>query len=666
VIKVFSFALFLGFLTAVSLPASATPPPTHHDLKVELDPETGSITVFDAITVEGRKSLFLRYADWMTLGEITLDGKVTEGMRHADGIAVPLGSTARQTVAVRLSGTVPGREPGARGRDLPGAFAGSDGAFLSGYAGWFPYVGDKVISYRLEISVPAPFHAVSSGTLTEERQSADRNSAVFERDLSLEPPSIFAGPYEISARTVAGIDLRTYFPGHLSDFADRYLETAGRYLESYSAEIGAYPFEVFHIISSPLPVGLGYPNLTYIGEMIVPLPFMQGQSLAHEIVHNWWGNGVHVDYGSGNWAEGLTTYMADYGLARAKGADAAKEMRLGWLRDYAALPAERDQAVNRFISKRHQAAQVIGYNKAAQIFHMLEGEIGADAFSAGIRQFWSDYKFKVAGWADLQDAFETASGQDLDRFFGQWITQPGAPLLSVTDVSTKREDDVYITSLTVRQSAPAYKLRLPVDLETNAGTVRTYAGIDGAATVLRLETGERPTRIRIDPDFDLFRQLLPGESPPILRDVLLSGSVNIVVLDDDLPADAILKAVPRMVDRGTKVRLADEFRAGDGPAVVFGSRGSLTRFADKHGLQRVPPGPTDGNAAAWVDEADGGDTVLLISVDQLEGLQTINRALRHYSRQSFVVFAGGRAVERGIWPSGDSPLSVLLPGPETR
>ena len=42
---------------------------------------------------------------------------------------------------------------------------------------------------------------------------------------------------------------------------------------------------------------------------------MQERSLAHEVLHAWWGNAVAVDYERGNWSEALTTFMADYALA---------------------------------------------------------------------------------------------------------------------------------------------------------------------------------------------------------------------------------------------------------------------------------------------------------------------------------------------------------------
>ena len=49
-----------------------------------------------------------------------------------------------------------------------------------------------------------------------------------------------------------------------------------------------------------------------------PLPFILTSSYPHEILHNWWGNCVYVDYATGNWCEGLTAYLADH-LIRNRG-----------------------------------------------------------------------------------------------------------------------------------------------------------------------------------------------------------------------------------------------------------------------------------------------------------------------------------------------------------
>lgn len=80
------------------------------------------------------------------------------------------------------------------------------------------------------------------------------------------------------------------------------------------------------VVASPLPTGFGMPKLTYLGADVLRLPFIRKTSLGHEILHNWWRNGVYVDYTRGNWSEGLTTFMADYAYKEDESAAAASRL----------------------------------------------------------------------------------------------------------------------------------------------------------------------------------------------------------------------------------------------------------------------------------------------------------------------------------------------------
>ena len=93
--------------------------------------------------------------------------------------------------------------------------------------------------------------------------------------------------------------------------------------------------------------------------------------VGHEVLHNWWGNGVYPDYAQGNWSEGLTTFMADYAYKERESLEAAREMRRGWLRDFAALAPGQEQPLTTFTSRTHGATQIVGYNKAAMVFLMV-------------------------------------------------------------------------------------------------------------------------------------------------------------------------------------------------------------------------------------------------------------------------------------------------------
>jgi hypothetical protein len=186
-----------------------------------------------------------------------------------------------------------------------------------------------------------------------------------------------------------------------------------RYLRLYEDSIGPYPFEEFSVVSSPTPTGFGMPTLTYLGVDVLRLPFIRDTSLGHEVLHNWWGNGVRPDYGRGNWSEGLTTFMADYAYREQASAEAALEMRLAWLRDFAALGSAADRPLAAFTSRTHGAEQVVGYHKAAMVFLMLRDSIGTQAFDRALRAFWREHRGGVASWDDLRAAFEAASGRSL-------------------------------------------------------------------------------------------------------------------------------------------------------------------------------------------------------------------------------------------------------------
>jgi len=56
-----------------------------------------------------------------------------------------------------------------------------------------------------------------------------------------------------------------------------------------------------------------------LGPQVIRFPFILSSSYPHEILHNWWGNSVFVDYASGNWCEGLTAYMADHLIQEQRG-----------------------------------------------------------------------------------------------------------------------------------------------------------------------------------------------------------------------------------------------------------------------------------------------------------------------------------------------------------
>lgn len=622
----------------------------HHDLDVTLDPVARSVVVTDQVTVTADAPRTLVLSSGVTVSEASADGQPVpvEGREGALVLTLPEGAIK---AVIRYGASLAPFDPAE-----PGPAAGEEGVFLPAGGGWIPATPGEPPTWRLSVRVPAPYVPVATGALIEEAATGDGARAVFAEERTVEEPSLFAGPWAVTERWHGGIRLRTYLHPEQSALSADFLDDAAAAIDAYGDRIGPYPFAGFAVVSAPLPVGYGFPALTYIGRRVLPLPFVRGQSLRHEVLHSWWGNGVRVAPGSGNWSEGLTTAMADLATAEARGGGAARAMRLDWLRDYAALPAEREEPVDAFVAKRHDAGQIVGYGKAAYVFHMLRHEIGDAAFDAGVRGFWDRHRFQAAGWEDLERAFADAAGRDLSAFFDQWIRRTGAPALSLGAVDAAAK----ALTLTVRQSEPAYALTVPVAVETTAGSETHAVRLSGTEATATLSLSAPPVAVAVDPDFHLFRRLAPGEAPSILRDVTLAEDAQMVVADDG-EAGVIAAALAERVMDG-KARVVAAARADRArPLLVVGTGERVRRVAAVLGLPPVPEALAGrGTARVWMARTPAGAPVLTIAAVDADALGALLRPLPHYGRQSWLVFDGSAAVDRGVWPSAESPLQRAL------
>ncbi|MGF1641931.1 MAG: M1 family metallopeptidase [Rhodospirillales bacterium] len=649
-------------------PADQTRPVPHHVIALRLDPQAGHLDVVDRLTVTGPATVDLTLAPWLRIRSATVDGRPLA----PDASQMTVNDGEVREIARAYSGVPttpePARSSGAAG-GVPGdrPLIGPEGSYLPAGGGWLAATDRGAVTYRLTVSVPPGARAAATGDLVEEAATADGARATFAAARPSEPPSVFAGPFVVRERRRGGVRLRTYFHAELADLADDYLDRAGDHLERFAATIGPYPFADFAIVSSPLPVGLGFRNLTYIGRRVLPLPFMRDRSLAHEILHNWWGNGVYVD--GGNWSEGLTTYMADYALAAERGEDEARRMRLDWLRDFAALPPERDFPLTAFVARRHDAGQVVGYGKAAFVFHMLRTEIGASAFDDGIRLFWRRHAFATAGWPDLRRAFEEASGWNLGWFFDQWVRRPGAPDLRLIAARSEVEEGRHRVVLTLGQDDPGYALTVPVGVATERGSTRTAVRVSGPETEVAIDVDGAPSAVTVDPDHQVFRRLAAAELPPILRTVTLAPAATVVVATDD--ADEAARALAmRLLDRPPRFAAAAAAASAAAPLLVIGTRTAAGPVLEELGLGPIPDRLAgQGTAQVWAGRVpDDGRAFAVVVADDAAALGALLRPLPHYGRESYLAFDRTEVVVNGVWPAGDGGLhrAFVLPADDRR
>ncbi len=633
-------------------PASSFAEGAHpfHDAVVHLHPDRELLTVRDAITVQGAGEVAFRLHPHMEIESLTIDGSEAE-----PGETLDLGAEGEHVIRLSYRARLPlfPRDP-ARARRVDMA-AGPEGVFLSSGADWLARIGDGPFRYNIVAAALNPYVVVMPGRLSDEARGPIAYQARFETEHPTHDAPLMAGRWTVGERKLGDVLLRTYFDASIAELSQGYLDDVAGYIERYSKEIGPYPFSAFHVASGPLPVGIGYPGMTYVGTAVLRLPFIRKTSLPHEVLHAWWGNGVWVNYRKGNWSEGLTTYMADY--AMADGRDKKREKRLAWLRDFAALPKARDFAARRFTAKAHDASQVVGYGKVAFIFHMLRRELGEKLFAKGVKTLWRTGKFKSVSWTGVRKAFERGANRDLGWFFDQWVKRRGAPKLRLVRAARggKGYQGYHLVDLTLAQDRPAYSLSVPVAIRTEKGVERHRLPLSGTENRFRLAATAKPLEVAIDPDFHLFRRLDPAEAPPILRDVTLGANTAVVVLGADKPARALAQAIldgtPDFTDT-----VPD-----DGPLLVVGLEDKVGAFLKDNAL---PPTPSNlagkGTARVWTARFGDERALLAISARDAKSLAALRRPLPHYGRKSYLAFEGAKAIEKGVWASSGGPLRARL------
>jgi aminopeptidase N len=191
-------------------------------------------------------------------------------------------------------------------------------------------------------------------------------------------------------------------------------------IDFFEGLYGEYPFNSYG--SSVDNDSLGYALETQTR------PVYSGQAsentVAHELVHMWFGNAVSpqrwqdiwlnegwATYGSWQWREfrGLTTTQALFDVEMSRDASSP----------YWQLSIADPGPLNLF------AGQV--YNRGAATLHALRLKVGDPVFYEGARLWLERFHDSTGTSEDFEAVYEEVSGQDLTEFFNVWLREPVKP-----------------------------------------------------------------------------------------------------------------------------------------------------------------------------------------------------------------------------------------------
>lgn len=665
----------------------------HHQLHIVLRPQQHRLEVEDRVKLPSgspRMSYFFLHRD---LHPVSPDASIEEISGVSDGILQRYRVTlpaSRDSFILKYSGEIfhPPQQDVREARTFensPGIIA-PEGVVLSGASGWYPMMDvdqvQNMVSFNLDIAMPQDWHAVSQGKYVKRNRLKDDaiSQEGWEESQPQDEVFLVAAPFKTYQRNDHATEALVYLRNDDMALAQRYLDATDRYIELYRRMIGDYPYAKFALVENFWETGYGMPSFTLLGSQVIRLPFIVDTSYPHEILHNWWGNGVYVDYPSGNWSEGLTAYLADHLLQEQKGSGA--EYRRGMLQKYADfVSAGRDFPLAEFTSRHSAQSEAVGYGKALMVFHMLRRRMGDDKFLKALQEFYHEFKFKRAGFADLEKIFSQASGEDLGKFFEQWIQHAGAPQLSIDFAEAHRTENGYelVVSIGQTQAGLAYLLEVPL-IVTIAGQDEVYPTMirmEEKHAVLRVKLDSQPLRVDVDPEFDLFRRLDRTEIPPAFSQVF--GNENLMIIVPRNAGEEVreqyLAAARRWQQqpgRTTRVVWDDEIEQipSAGTVWLFGWenrwRGIFQDALAFNGAKLSDQGaslenttfPRDQHAFALTAHI-GQTPAAWLAVTDAQMMTALTRKLPHYSKYSYAVFKGMEVanIAKGIWEVSDSSLA---------
>ena len=563
------------------------------------------------------------------------------------------------------------------------------GIFLSGASYFYPTVEDKdgtaLITFSLSANLPPEWKVVSQGKRIRETTVNGPRHTFWQCDDPMQEIFLIADQFQEYNDRYEDIKLYVFLRKQEKALARKYLEAAKSYIAFYQELIGAYPFVKFAVVENALQTGYGMPSFTLLGSRIIRFPFILHTSYPHEILHNWWGNGVYIDHQGGNWSEGLTAYLSDHLFPDLEGK--GDRYRFQELMKYSSyVNTDNDFPLSQFRERTDMASQAIGYGKLVMVLNMLRLEVGDKVFLKALSEFFITQKFRKAGFNTLRGHFEAASGKKLEVFFRQWVRAKGAPQLELADATYENFQDEYRLTLSIsqKQKRPLFNLTLPVAVWMEGSDkphIQNLKLESKSSQKLKIFVKGEPQAILLDPYTDLFRKLDPREAPTSIGQSY--GTETAAAVFHRQEAKPLQKAYAQFAQKlGKPTKIFDDTTYLPAPKAALWLFGKDNRVAQslKSALQKKEvlfnkEGISiEGKTFAWQDHSfvftvphphDPTRSATWVIADDPASVPGLTRKLPHYGKYGALVFKGKAPtnVHKGTWPAQRVGLmKIFQPG----
>ena len=322
----------------------------------------------------------------------------------------------------------------------------------------FPCVDEPAAKaeYDLTLVTRTGITVLGNMPVKSEEENGDSLTTTFEetpRMSSYLLAFVIGELHKKTARTKSGVEVNIWAtPAQNENTLDFALDIATRSIDFYDEYFGVkYPLPKSDHVALPDFSSGAMENwglITYRESCLLADPELTPESsrrfiatvIAHELSHQWFGNLVTMNWWNDLWLNESFANMMEYVAIDALHPEwrmwedfATNEVTAALRRD----SLDGVQSVQADVNHPDEISTLfdpaIVYAKGGRLLVMVRKLIGEEAFRTGLKSYFEKFAYKNTVGNDLWQELELASGQPIVNLMNAWISQPGLPVVSVSN-----------------------------------------------------------------------------------------------------------------------------------------------------------------------------------------------------------------------------------------
>ncbi len=322
----------------------------------------------------------------------------------------------------------------------------------------FPCVDEPAAKaeYDLTLVTQTGITVLGNMPVKSEEENDDSLTTTFEKTPRMSSyllAFVIGELHKKSARTESGVEVSVWAtPAQNENTLDFALDIATRSIDFYDEYFGVkYPLPKSDHVALPDFSSGAMENwglITYRESCLLADPELTPESsrrfiatvIAHELSHQWFGNLVTMQWWNDLWLNESFANMMEYVAIDALHPEwrmwedfATNEVTAALRRD----SLDGVQSVQADVNHPDEISTLfdpaIVYAKGGRLLVMVRKLIGEEAFRAGLKSYFEKFAYKNTVGNDLWQELESASGQPIVNLMNAWISQPGLPVVSVSN-----------------------------------------------------------------------------------------------------------------------------------------------------------------------------------------------------------------------------------------